>query len=133
MAETREARVTVEALAHRYVQAYIDNDWNALYDLRTEDYVQEYPQSGERIQGRDNNRKVDQNYPGGQPAMTTRRIVDKGDLWIIELELRYPGSDALWFACDIAELRDGKVAKESVYWSESFEAPDWRKEWVETI
>ena len=29
------------------------------------------------------------------------------------------------------EFRDGKIARETAYWSEAFEAPVWRAQWVE--
>jgi hypothetical protein len=31
----------------------------------------------------------------------------------------------------IFEMRDGKIAKETADWAESFPAPDWRSAWVE--
>ena len=31
----------------------------------------------------------------------------------------------------IFEFRDGRIAKETAYWSEAFEAPGWRAQWVE--
>ena len=33
----------------------------------------------------------------------------------------------------IFELRDGKIAKETAYRSQSFEAPEWRAQWVERM
>ena len=33
----------------------------------------------------------------------------------------------------IFELRDGRIAKETAYWSLPFEAPEWREQWVERI
>ena len=31
----------------------------------------------------------------------------------------------------IFEFRDGRIARETAYWAEPFEAPEWRAEWVQ--
>jgi hypothetical protein len=47
---------------------------------------------------------------------------------VVELRLRYDGGP--WnFGVDILEFRDGKVARESVYITEPWEAPEWRARW----
>jgi hypothetical protein len=33
----------------------------------------------------------------------------------------------------IFELPDAKIAKETAYWSQWLEAPDWRAQWVERM
>jgi hypothetical protein len=33
----------------------------------------------------------------------------------------------------IMELRDGKVARETHYFAEPFDAPEWRAQWVERM
>lgn len=33
----------------------------------------------------------------------------------------------------IFEFRDGRIARETAYWSESFQAPEWRSQWVDII
>jgi hypothetical protein len=33
----------------------------------------------------------------------------------------------------IFEFRDGKIEKETAYWSEAFDAPEWRAPWVEAF
>lgn len=32
---------------------------------------------------------------------------------------------------DALELRDGKVYRETLYWAEPFEAPEWRKQFTD--
>ena len=56
-------------------------------ELGSDDMVQEWPQSGERIRGRDNIVAVNQQYEGATgttPKMTLRRIVKPGQAWIVE-------------------------------------------------
>jgi ketosteroid isomerase-like protein len=94
-----------------------------------EDAVMDWPQSGERVVGGDNRRAVYGAFPG-LPTITPRRIVGEGDLWVLEASLDYGGGSA-YRSVFIFELRDGLIARETVYWSEPFEAPQWRAAWVE--
>lgn len=94
-----------------------------------EDAVMDWPQSGERVVGGDNRRSVYRAFPG-LPTITTRRIVGSGDLWVAEATLDY-GAGSVYKSVFIFELRDGKIARETAYWAEPFEAPEWRAAWVE--
>ncbi len=51
---------------------------------------------------------------------------------MVEASLDY-GDEAVYLAVFIFELRDGKIAKETAYWSQPFPAPDWRAAWVERM
>jgi SnoaL-like domain len=64
-------------------------DWDTAAGLLHEDFVQEWPQSGERIVGRDNAIAINQNFPGGLPTMRFRRTLADADLAVLELELTY--------------------------------------------
>jgi hypothetical protein len=56
------------------------------------------------------------------------RVRGGGDLWVVELRLRYDGGP--WkYGVDILEFRDGKVARESAYSMDAWEAPEWRARW----
>lgn len=118
-------RQTVE----RLIQALNERDL-ALFDAQFhEDAVMEYPQSGERIVGGVNRRAVYAAFPG-LPTVAPRRILVSGDLAVVEARLDYgDGSD--WRVVMVLELRDGKIARETAYWSQPFEAAEWRGEWVE--
>ncbi|WP_448810223.1 nuclear transport factor 2 family protein [Agromyces bauzanensis] len=118
-------RETVEALIATLNAGDIDG-MDAVFH---EDAVMEWPQSGERIVGGDNRRGVYRAFPR-LPKITPRRVIGEGDLWIAEANLDY-GDGAIYQTVFIFELRDGKIAKETAYWSQPFPAPDWRAEWVE--
>jgi hypothetical protein len=106
-------------------------DAQAEYELRHEDYVMEMPQSGERIRGRENMRAMQENFPN-PPSGMLRRIVGSGDVWIVEMESDYGGGD-VYHVVDIIEFNDGKILKETRYYSKPFAAPDWRSELVERM
>ena len=121
-----------EELADRYWDALNNQDYGALKELYNEDAVQEWPQSGERIVGRDNIIAVNENYPG-MPHATQRRTIAAGDLLIAEVTLNYPGDVGTYHSISILELEGGKVSKETDYFGAPFEAPAWRAQWVERI
>jgi hypothetical protein len=50
------------------------------------------------------------------------------DVWVVEMRARYDGGPWL-FGPAIYECRDGKVARETIYVAEGWEAPEWRAKW----
>ena len=96
-----------------------------------DDAVMEYPQSGERIVGSENRRAVYGAFPG-LPKVLPRRILVSGDLAVVEAGLDY-GDGTDWRAVFVFELREGKIARETAWWAQPFDAADWRAEWVEPI
>jgi hypothetical protein len=101
------------------------------YELRHEDYIMEMPQSGERIKGRDNMRAFQQAYPEHAPPPTIRlrRVLVRDGLWVAEGVSDYDGR--IFHLVNIIELRDGRILRETRYYSDPFEAPPWRAQWVE--
>ena len=53
-----------------------------------------------------------------------------GDLCVVEARLTY-GGGARYESVFVFELSGGRIARETAYWSEPFEAPEWRAQWVE--
>jgi ketosteroid isomerase-like protein len=123
----QENRVTIE----RLIQCINDRRIEVMDELFHEDAVMEWPQSGERIVGGDNRRGVYKSFPG-LPTITPRRLMVSGDLVTAEANLDY-GEGAEYQAVFIFELRDGKITKETAYWAQSFDAPEWRAQWVEPM
>lgn len=107
-------------------------DWEGVAARMHDGYVQEWPQSGERIVGRDNAIAINRNFPGGLPSMKFRRTVADGDLAVLEVELTY-ADGSRYLGVSVIEFRDGKVAKETDYFSQPFPAPEWRAQWVERM
>jgi ketosteroid isomerase-like protein len=100
------------------------------HDLRHPDFVMEMPQSGERIIGRENMRSMQEMYPG-PPSIELRRVVGSGDVWVVEARSDYDGR--IYRAVMIVEFRDGKIVRETRYYADPFEAPEWRAQLVETM
>ena len=117
------------AAAQALWKAIEAGDWSAAAGQLHEDFVQEWPQSGERIVGRDNALAINRNFPGGVPRMTPRRATAEGDLVVTEVELRY-ADGSVYYGVSILEFRDGKVARETDYFAQPFQPPQWRAQWV---
>jgi ketosteroid isomerase-like protein len=126
------------AVRDRAIRAELDQHWAAsdASDFETEhliyheDAVLEYPQSGERTRGRSNI----QNQRASQPnkkRFTVRRIIGGGDLWVTEFILTYDGKPS--FTVSIMEFTGDKVARETQYFADPFEAPASRAQWVERM
>ena len=134
---------TNEEIAHAYAEAASRLDMEAMARLRHPQWQAAWPQSGERIIGDENYRRIVETYPGGYPTSTIQRvvgaedrwvvtasntvqqIVGSGDFWWSEWRMTYPDGRS-YFCVELMELRDGLVWRETVYWAEPFTAPDRR-------
>jgi hypothetical protein len=112
-------------------RASASGDLNAEHDIYDDDAICDYPQSGERIIGRKNLQALRSNHPGKPAGFNIRRIVGNANLWITEYTITYQGKPA--FTVSIMEFRNGKVVHETQYFSEPFEAPAWRSQWVQEM
>jgi SnoaL-like domain len=107
----------------------------ALMDEFTADnFVQEWPQSGERI-NRENSKKLAEQYSeqtGTSPKMQLKGIRESGDLVVIEGTIDYGNGVPVSYV-GIGEFRDGKVQRMTEYFADPFEAPAWRAPFVEQM
>ena len=130
----KDNRATVE----QFIQAMMTNDVEAQDRLLADDFVEEYPQSGERIRGKDNRRAIIENYPGGTPKETSSTgpapkapaITGAGDQFTVTGQITYPNGET-WQLVSLVELRDGKINRITDYFAAPFEAPAWRTPYVE--
>jgi ketosteroid isomerase-like protein len=119
-------------LAETVWRAIGAGDWDGAAEHLHDDVVQEWPQSGERIVGKQNVLAINQNYPGGLPKMSFRRSVSGGNVAVLEVELKY-ADGSVYQGISVMEFRDGKIVKETDYFAQPFQAPQWRAQWVERI
>jgi len=105
-------------------------------EMATDDMIQEWPQSGERIRGRDNIIAVNEKYEGATgtaPKMTLRRILKPGQAWIAEATIDYGDGTPVSVVSIFETNAEGKVTRETDYFANPFEAPEWRRQWVEQM
>ena len=101
------------------------------YLVRHPDYVMEMPQSQERVRGRDAMRSMQEAFPL-PPRLNLRRVLGSGHLWVIEGVNDYDGD--VWNVALIWELDDqGLIMRDTRYYAQRSEPPEWRSQWVEPI
>jgi ketosteroid isomerase-like protein len=108
---------------------------SGLDDLASDDLVQEWPQSGERIRGKANLKRINDGYAsatGTNPTAKLRRITGEGDSRVIEMTIDYGDGTPVSYV-GIAEFKNGKLAKMTEYFANPFEAPAWRADFVESM
>jgi hypothetical protein len=102
-------------------------DVETSHEIYHDDAVLEFPQSQERFEGKANFLSWRKRYPA-RVEIKVRRIRGQGDLWVAENSIRYNGGP--WqYGCSILEFRGDKVARETIYLGEGWEAPEWRAPW----
>lgn len=106
-------------------------DLDAEHDIYDDHAICDYPQSGERIVGRANLQALRGHHPDKPSGFDVKRIQGEGNLWVTEYSITYQGRVA--YTVSIMEFRDGKVVHETQYFSDPFEAPAWRSQWVQKI
>lgn len=118
------------AALQRHWDASDAGDFEVEHDIYRDDAVLDYPQSGERIRGRETIRESRYVQPS-KKRFAVRRIIGSGDLWITELILTY--DDVPSYVVSIMEFRDGLVAHETQYFAGRFEPGPSRAHLVERI
>jgi len=121
--------VDIRAALDRHWAASAAGDQEAEHEIYQDTAVVEYPQSGERIRGRNNVRALRSHHPSKPSGFVVRRITGSGDLWVTEYVILYDGRPM--HTVSIMEFEGGKVVRETQYFAEPFEPPSWRAEWVE--
>ena len=100
----------------------------------TDDFVQEWPQSGERLT-KEASIRLSESYgemSGTQPKFTYKRMIGGGDVFVVEATIDYGDGVPVSYV-GVGELRDGKVAKMTEYFGNPFPAPEWRAPFVEKM
>lgn len=139
----------------RVMQTITDGDYDALEGLLHPEFVQEMPQSGERVVGIANFRKILENLPGAggetrlriaadphiagdeehyvmTPTFTVVKIEGVGDELTSWVKAKYPdGSD--WYIVTFSTFKDGRMLKRVDFYAPLFEPPRWRAEWVQKL
>jgi ketosteroid isomerase-like protein len=121
--------LNIRTALDRHWAASAAGDQVAEHQIYHDDTVCEYPQSGEVIHGRNNVQALRSHHPDRPSGFLVRRIVGEGSVWVTEYVITYEGRRV--YTVSIMEFRDGKVAHETQYFGDPFDAPAWRAQWVE--
>jgi hypothetical protein len=115
-------------LVERFFAASERGDVAALAALTHDDMVMDWPQSGERFEGREN-------VIGAMGAVEvkpqfagTPRLVGSGKVWVLMVPLRY-GEEILQYVA-VLELDGGLIRHATGFWGAPFPAQDSRAAFV---
>ena len=108
------------------------NDFYAVANLLHDDYVLDWPQSGERIRGRENFAAINTYFPAeGEWQFTVNKILAQGDEVVTDVTVT--DGSRTDRVITFSTVKNGKIWKQVEFWPEPFEAPEWRARWVEKI
>ena len=142
--------MTNEEVVRRYADAATRWDYETMDSLRHAQWSAVWPQSREVVRSTADDRQITLGYPGGRPTLITERIIGSEDRWVTsplggayrvsgdgdtwwgEWRMTYPDGKT-WFTITLIELRDSKIWRETTYWAEPFDAPEWRRTFVERL
>ncbi len=103
-------------------------EFAAVAPLLHDEFVCEFPQSGEVMRGRDNFIAVNAYYPG-RWRCTIQQLVAEGDK--VVTETRVSDGDQTFTALSFFTFMDGKIIHLREYWPDPMPAQEWRAQWVE--
>lgn len=116
-------------IIEQFWQRMESNDFYAVSELLHDDFVLDWPQSGERIRGRENFAALNTAYPAeGKWHFTINHFLVEGDSVVTDVSV----TDGKLHdrVITFSTVRDGKIWKQVEFWPEPFEAPAWRAQWV---
>jgi len=105
-----------------------------LQEYGTDDFVEEWPQSGERLTKAVAARMAESygEMSGTSPKFTYKRMLGGEDLFVVEGTVDYGDGIPVSYV-GIGELRGGRVSRMTEYFANPFEPPAWRADFVERI
>ena len=106
------------------------NNFKAAAGYLHEDYLLEWPQSGERIRGRANFIAVNEHYPAhGRWRFHIHTILAEGDRVVSDVQVSDDQINAR--VITFSTVKDGKIRHQTEFWPDPFEPAAWRTQWVE--
>jgi hypothetical protein len=96
-------------------------------ELYHDDAVLEFPQSGERFDGRATFTQWRSLYPA-KVSYRLQHVTVRDDLAVVELTAQYDGGPTK-YGVALMEFRDEKIAHERIYVMDGWDAPEWRARW----
>jgi hypothetical protein len=118
----------VRAALERHWSVSAADDPGTVGAIYHDDVIVDYPQSGERIIGSANLSALRDLYPA-KLTFQIQRISGRDDLWVTEYVIEYDAKPV--HTVSTMEFRGDRVAHETLYFADPFEAPAWRAHLVE--
>ena len=119
-------------LVEKFWELMMTNDFRSVGSVLGDDFVLEWPQSNERIRGRDNFATMNEEYPAqGRWQFTVNRVIGNDAEAATDVSL----TDGVQKARVISffTVSDGKIATMVEFWPADYPAPDNRKHLAEKM
>ena len=119
-------------IVERYWELMRTNDFRSVGSVLGAEFVLEWPQSKERIRGKDNFAAMNEEYPcHGRWEFTINRIVGNDDEAVSDVWV----TDGVQKARVVSffSVRDGMIVKMVEFWPEDYPAPENRNHLVEKM
>jgi SnoaL-like domain len=123
-----EARI--REILERYFE-FTGADVERAEELYHEDAVLEFPQSGERFEGRAKFTEWRSQYPVGADDLRYKlgRVTVREDFSAVEMTASYDRGETWMYGVQLVDYRDDKIIRERIYVAEGWEPPEWRAPW----
>jgi hypothetical protein len=121
-----------DAVVRAMLLATTRGDFASLEPLLAPEFTEEYPQSGERLGGRESVLGMLKAHPTPPQDRSEPRVTMLGEGMALAEEPANYG-DARWWIVSLVEVRDGLARHERAFFGEEFAAPEWRAQWVEPL
>lgn len=116
-------------------------EWELARSLLSDEFTAYWPQSRERFNSPDDFIDMNKNYPGSHKIEVLNLHhehddCEHSDTIISEVFIKSTTCEGKRFslhAISIFEIEDDKIKRATEYWADSYEAPEWRKQWVEIV
>jgi ketosteroid isomerase-like protein len=119
-------------LVQEFYRRMNTNDFNLAGNLLSDDYILEWPQSKERIRGRDNFVTINKEYPTqGRWRFKINRIVGNETEAVSDVSVTDGVQEAR--AITFSTVEDGEITRQVEFWPENYEALENRKHLVEMM
>jgi ketosteroid isomerase-like protein len=116
-------------LVEEFYRRMNTNDFRFASQILSDDYILEWPQSRERIYGRENFAAVNEEYPAyGRWSFTINRIVGNEIEAVSDVTVTDGTQQAR--AITFTTVREGRIIKQIEFWPDNYEAPENRKHLV---
>ena len=125
-------KLTSVEIVEEYWTRMQSNNFAFAAEILSDQFFVEWPQSNERLRGKQNFITVNEEYPAhGRWEFTLNRIV--GDEHMVVTDVSVTDGARQDRAITFSYIEHGKIAKQIEYWPDPYPAPENRTHLVESI
>ena len=106
------------------------NDFRLASKFLHDNYILDWPQSGERVLGPANFVAINEHYPAqGRWEFTVHALIAEGNQVVSDVTVT--DGTITGRAITFSTIQDGTILRQTEFWPDPFEPPGWRALWAE--